>query len=67
MDVKRLFLIISLALVSYLMVVQWNKDYGPQAQAPVVQNTLPSSASPSAATNASEDIPQNTARGELAV
>ncbi len=67
MDVKRLFLIISLALVSYLMVVQWNKDYGPQAQAPVVQNTLPSTESPSATNSGSEDIPQNSARGELAV
>lgn len=64
MDVKRLFLIISLALVSYLMVVQWNQDYGPQAQTPAVQNTLPS-VSPSATDTASEDIPQNSARGEL--
>ena len=66
MDVKRLFLIISLALVSYLMVVQWNKDYGPQAQAPVVQSTLPSS-TPSVTHSGSEDIPQNSARDELAV
>lgn len=66
MDVKRLFLIISLALVSYLMVVQWNQDYGPQAQAPVVQSTLPSS-TPSVTHSGSEDIPQNSARDELAV
>lgn len=65
MDVKRLFLIISLALVSYLMVVQWNKDYGPQAQAPVVQNTLPSTAS-SVGSTTSEDIPQTSANGDLA-
>lgn len=66
MDVKRLFLIISLALVSYLMVVQWNKDYGPQAQTPVVQNTLPSAA-PSAGNTTSEDIPRTTsANGDLA-
>ncbi|OOV87365.1 membrane protein insertase YidC [Oceanospirillum linum] len=64
MDVKRLFLIISLALVSYLMVVQWNKDYGPQAQAPVVQNTLPSEAS-SGNDLVQEDIPQNSTRGDL--
>ena len=66
MDVKRLFLIISLALVSYLMVVQWNQDYGPQAQAPTVQNTLPSAAAPSAGNSANEDIPQNSASGDLA-
>ncbi len=58
MDVKRLFLIVSLALVSYLMVVQWNQDYGPQTQAaPVAQNVLPSSAP--AAGASSDDIPQS--------
>jgi YidC/Oxa1 family membrane protein insertase len=64
MDVKRLILIVSLALVSYLMVVQWNKDYGPQAQAPVVQNVLPSAA-PSAGNSSSEDIPQTSTSTDL--
>jgi len=64
MDVKRLILIVSLALVSYLMVVQWNKDYGPQAQAPVVQNVLPSAA-PAAGNSSSEDIPQTSTSTDL--
>ncbi|MBB1489331.1 membrane protein insertase YidC [Oceanospirillum sediminis] len=64
MDVKRLVLIVSLALVSYLMVVQWNKDYGPQAVEPVAQNVLPSSA-PSAGNSTSDDIPQNSSKADL--
>lgn len=34
MDVKRLFLLIPLALLAYLIVVQWNQDYGQVATAP---------------------------------
>lgn len=32
MDVQRVILIAALALVSYLMVLQWNDDYGPAQQ-----------------------------------
>lgn len=28
MDVKRLLLLIPLAVLAYLLVVQWNQDYG---------------------------------------
>ncbi|HSH47055.1 MAG TPA: membrane protein insertase YidC [Halomonas sp.] len=50
MDVKRLFLLIPLALLAYLIVVQWNQDYGQVAtapNAPVIneQATAPPSAS----------------------
>ncbi|OPX55692.1 protein translocase subunit yidC [Oceanospirillum multiglobuliferum] len=64
MDVKRLILIVSLALVSYLMVVQWNQDYGPQANAPVAQNVLPSSAPSANGTVSSDDIPKNAVATE---
>lgn len=50
MDVKRLFLLIPLALLAYLLVVQWNQDYGQVATAPSApaineQATAPSSSS----------------------
>lgn len=32
MDVKRVILIAALALVTYLLVMQWNNDYGPKHQ-----------------------------------
>ena len=32
MDVQQVILIAALALVSYLMVLQWNEDYGPSRQ-----------------------------------
>ncbi|MCP1364312.1 membrane protein insertase YidC, partial [Halomonas sp. BBD48] len=28
MDVKRLLLVIPLAVLAYLLVIQWNQDYG---------------------------------------
>jgi len=39
MDVKRLLLVIPLAILAYLLIVQWNQDYGqiaPEPQAPDV-------------------------------
>ncbi|MEQ6917875.1 membrane protein insertase YidC [Halomonas aquatica] len=42
MDVKRLLLLIPLALLAYLMIVQWNQDYGqatPEPQAPAVSSS----------------------------
>ena len=38
MDIKRPILIVALAVVSYLMVLQWNQDYG-QVQLPPEQST----------------------------
>ena len=42
MDIKRPILIVALAIVSYLMVLQWNQDYG-QVQLPSEQNQQTSS------------------------
>ncbi|MGQ4877929.1 membrane protein insertase YidC [Billgrantia sp. LNSP4103-1] len=44
MDVKRLLLLIPLAVLTYLLVVQWNQDYGqvaPEPEAPAI--TAPAS------------------------
>ena len=71
MDVQRVILIAALALVSYLMVLQWNEDYGPAVQ-PEQQVTSSSAytSDPAAAvselpqasnTVASADIPQTGA------
>lgn len=45
MDVKRIVLFSSLAVVAYLLIIQWNKDYQQQdiqAQAPQIQQQAPS-------------------------
>ena len=62
MDIKRSILLVALAVVSYLLVLQWNEDYGqaalPPAQPPVVSNTasdLPNSNSPASAVH--DDVP----------
>jgi YidC/Oxa1 family membrane protein insertase len=44
MDVKRLLLLIPLAMLAYLLVVQWNQDYGqmtPEPQAPGITSSAP--------------------------
>jgi len=56
MDVQRVILIAALALVSYLMVLQWNEDYGPSRQ-PEQQVTSTSAYSSDAAAAVSE-LPQ---------
>ena len=38
MDIQRSILIVALAVVSYLMVLQWNEDYG-QAALPAEVST----------------------------
>lgn len=48
MDIQRSILIVALAIVSYLMVLQWNQDYG-QPQLP--PQAVAASASPAAATD----------------
>ena len=54
MDIQRSILIVALAVVSYLMVLQWNEDYG--------QAALPAEVSTStAATPALPDTPAATA------
>ncbi len=44
MDVKRLLLLIPLAVLTYLLVVQWNQDYGqvaPEPEAPAITAPAP--------------------------
>ncbi len=65
MDIQRSILIVALAVVSYLMVLQWNQDYG-QAALPT-QSTAANSATPAlpetpSSGKASDDVP--TASGE---
>ena len=80
MDVQRVILIAALALISYMLVLQWNEDYGPaQQQAVAEQQATTVSAystdaseaelpSASSAPAQSADIPQhaNTLTEEVA-
>jgi len=58
MDIKRKLLFVALAIVGYLLVWQWNKDYG-QAVLPLAStpNQLASSTDLPEATDANADIP----------
>lgn len=47
MDVKRLLLLIPLAVLAYLLVVQWNQDYGQPNYDSVSETTQRSSSAPS--------------------
>ncbi|MGN8259154.1 membrane protein insertase YidC [Pseudomonas sp. SMSB3] len=63
MDIKRTILIVALAIVSYVMVLKWNDDYG-QAALPT-QNTAASTPAPALpdgvpAGSASADVPSAT-------
>ena len=63
MDIKRTILIVALAIVSYVMVLKWNQDYG-QAALPtqnVAANTTPAGLPDTVNgnnTSASDDIPR---------
>ena len=66
MDIKRTILIAALAIVSYVMVLKWNQDYG-QAALPT-QNTAASTVAPGlpdtptvGTSGASADVPSATA------
>lgn len=52
MDIKRTILIVALAVVSYVMVLKWNQDYG--------QAALPDQNTPSVATTNLPDVPGTT-------
>ncbi|MBR9883499.1 MAG: membrane protein insertase YidC [Oceanospirillales bacterium] len=70
MDVQRVILIAALALISYMLVLQWNEDYGPAQQQATAQQQAPSVSAYSsngssselptagAASDAHADIPQ---------
>ena len=67
MDIQRSILIVALAIVSYMMVLQWNQDYG-QAALPTeiaaTSSTVPGLPDTTAATSTpagSDDIPSATA------
>ncbi|MFB4391204.1 MULTISPECIES: membrane protein insertase YidC [unclassified Pseudomonas] len=72
MDIKRTILIVALAIVSYVLVLKWNQDYG-QAALPT-QNTAASTSAPAlpdtvpAGNNgASADVPSANAETSPAV
>ncbi len=69
MDIQRSILIVALAIVSYLMVLQWNQDYGqpiPQQQAEVrLQTNAPSADLPVAADTG--EIPAGSQTAQSAV
>ncbi|GAA0701462.1 membrane protein insertase YidC [Marinobacterium maritimum] len=58
MDVQRVILIAALALVSYLMVLQWNEDYGPAQHQPQQQATTVSAYSNSGDSQSIAELPQ---------
>lgn len=66
MDIQRVILIAALALMSYMLMLQWNQDYN----TPVAEQTVATSSVsayqptegdlPSASSNAAADVPANT-------
>ena len=67
MDIQRSILLVALAIVSYLMVLQWNEDYGQAAMPASASATVggnPAAALPDSpsASNSGDDVP--TASGE---
>ncbi|MDH0895623.1 MULTISPECIES: membrane protein insertase YidC [unclassified Pseudomonas] len=68
MDIQRSILLVALAIVAYLMVLQWNEDYGQAAIPATASATLGGNPSaslpdvPTATTGAADDVP--TANGE---
>ncbi|TBV05097.1 membrane protein insertase YidC [Phytopseudomonas dryadis] len=66
MDIQRSILIVALAVVSYMMVLQWNQDYG-QAALPTQTASTSKAAVPSlpetASVASSDDVPTATADG----
>ncbi|MDI5919326.1 membrane protein insertase YidC [Halomonas sp. LR5S13] len=59
MDVKRLLLVIPLAVLAYLLIVQWNQDYGqvtPEPQAPAITGSAQEGARQDQASSGSDDL-----------
>ncbi|MDW7745356.1 membrane protein insertase YidC [Halomonas sp.] len=59
MDVKRLLLVIPLAVLAYLLIVQWNQDYGqvtPEPQAPAITGSAPEGSRQDPASSGSDDL-----------
>jgi YidC/Oxa1 family membrane protein insertase len=67
MDIQRSILIVALAIVSYMMVLQWNQDYGQAAlptQAAAVSSTVPGLPNTTANAVTSDDIPTAAAAAD---
>ncbi|NVF13838.1 MULTISPECIES: membrane protein insertase YidC [Halomonadaceae] len=65
MDVKRLLLLIPLAVLAYLLVVQWNQDYGQPNYDSVPETTQRSNSAPSSNSVPSSNV--DDGEGGLAV
>jgi YidC/Oxa1 family membrane protein insertase len=65
MDIKRSILLVALAVVSYMMVLQWNQDYGQTAlptQSIATRSTAPALPdTPATSAVASDDVPSANA------
>lgn len=59
MDIQRTILLVALAVVSYMMVLQWNQDYG---QVPVTAAATTQSSSVNQQSSASNIVAQNSAQ-----
>ena len=60
MDIQRSILIVALAIVSYMMVLQWNQDYGQAAlptQNAAASSTVPGLPETATATSGGDDVP----------
>ncbi|RTR05642.1 membrane protein insertase YidC [Halomonas nitroreducens] len=69
MDVKRLLLLIPLAVLAYLIVVQWNQDYGQVAtapQAPAISSDAGDAPSPTASGSDDLAVPSDAAASDMA-
>ncbi|MCU1719115.1 membrane protein insertase YidC [Pseudomonas sp. 5P_3.1_Bac2] len=70
MDIQRSILIVALAIVSYMMVLQWNQDYGQAALPTEIAATnstvpgLPDTSGATTPTAGSDDIPSVTNAAE---
>ncbi len=67
MDIQRSILLVALAIVSYLMVLQWNEDYGQAALPATATATVggpQTAALPDTPSSSADDVP--TATGEAA-
>ncbi|MDR9437910.1 MAG: membrane protein insertase YidC [Halomonas sp.] len=59
MDVKRLLLVIPLAVLAYLLIVQWNQDYGqvtPEPQSPSITSSAPEGSRQEPTSSGNDDL-----------
>jgi YidC/Oxa1 family membrane protein insertase len=65
MDVKRVISFAALALISYVLVLQWNEDYGSKPAAPASQTSVSAYSSPDGDELPSADVATTTQNAEL--